>query len=241
MKKYFTILIILLIICICSGGFAIYKISEEKSEINEAEIFSSEFLEYSPDDYFTDNYTYQDIYNNFMPDLEKMRSINSDVVGWLYIPITNINYPVLKGEDNSYYLTHSVSKKYSAAGSVFLDKRGINDKNTIIYGHNMGRASNVMFHDVTNFSDENYFENVKSGYYIDEDGITELNIFAYSLTEPQTEFYNDEVSLDFIKGNAINYREPQQGILFTLSTCAYDYNDARGILNCMGNVVYSKN
>lgn len=241
MKKYFTILITLLIICIGVGSFAVYKIIEEKREVLEAETLSSEFLQYSPAEYFENNYTYKEIYNVFLPKLEKMKNINSDVIGWLYIPLTNINYPVLLGEDNYYYLTHSLNNEYSAAGSVFVDKRGINDSNTIIYGHNMGKSSNVMFHDITNFYDVNYFEKVKAGYFIDKSGITELNIFAYSLTKPQTEFYNDEVSLDYIKNNSINYREPQEGNLFTLSTCAYDYKDARGILSCMGNMVYSEN
>lgn len=240
MKKYFAILITLLIICICIGSFAVYKVIEEKREVAEAESLSSEFLQYSPVDYFKGDYTYKDIYNNFKPKLEEMKSINSDVIGWLYIPVTNINYPVLQGEDNSYYLTHSVSNKYSAAGSVFIDKRGINNSNTIIYGHNMGRSSNVMFHDITNFADADYFDKVKVGYFIDENGITELSIFAYSLTSPQTEFYNDDVSIDFIKEKAINYREPKEGNLFTLSTCAYDYKDARAILSCVGNMVYSE-
>lgn len=241
MKKYFVILITLFIICIGVGAFSVYKIIEEKKEVLEAEKLSSEFLQYSPAEYFENSYSYKEIYNNFFPMLEKMKSINSDVIAWLYIPATNINYPVLQGQDNSYYLTHSVSNKYSAAGSVFVDKRGINESNTIIYGHNMGRASNVMFHDITNFSDTAYFKNVKVGYIIDESGITELSIFAYSLTSPQTEFYNDVVSFEFIKENSINYREVQEGKLFTLSTCAYDYNNARGVLNCMGNRVYSEN
>lgn len=239
MKKYFILLIVLLVICISTGGYALYKICAENSEIAEAESLSAEFEIYSPIIEQGDNY--EEIFSDFMPKLMQMRSINSDVIGWIYIPSTNINYPLLQGKDNEYYLTHSVNNKYSAAGSLFVDRRGINDSNTIIYGHNMGRSSNVMFHDVTNFSDANYFEKVKTGYFIDENGITELNIFAYSLTKPQTEFYNDEVSLDFIKEKSINYREPQKGNLFTLSTCAYDYNDARGILNCMGKLVYCKN
>lgn len=239
MKRYFMLLIALLLVCMSIGGYALYKIYTENSEIEEAENLSAEFDAYSP--IIEEEKTYEEIFSDFMPKLTQMQGINSDVIGWIYIPLTNINYPLLQGKDNSYYLTHSVNNKYSAAGSLFVDKRGINDYNTIIYGHNMGRASNVMFHDITNFVDSSYFEKVKKGYMIDEHGLYELDIFAYSLTKPKTEFYNDKVSLDFIKEHSVNYREPSGSILFTLSTCAYDYDDARGILNCMGNMVYSVN
>lgn len=239
MKKYLLLLVLLFVLCLCAGSFAIYKIYCESSEVAEAEGLSTEFEIYSP---VVDNaQSYEDIYNDFVPKLQLMRKINADVTGWLYIPSTNISYPLMLCDDNEYYLTHSASKKYSAAGSLFVDKRGFNSGNTIIYGHNMGRASNVMFHDITNFADRSYFESVKDGYLINEEGITRLGIFAYSLTKPQTEFYNDYVSLEFISENALNYREPQEGGLFTLSTCAYDYKNARAVLNCTGNLVYSAN
>ncbi len=240
MKKSTIILTVLLTVCMCIGGFSLYKIHMEHTEIAGAEAQAAEYASYSPSTYFNNKNTYEDIYTAFMPELRKLKEINQDVAGWLYIPSTNIDYPVLQGRDNSYYLTHTVNGSYSPAGSVFVDARGFGGGNTVIYAHNMGRSSNIMFHDITNFYDINYFEKVKTGYFIDERGITELNIFAYSLTKPQTELYNDEVSLDFIKEQSINYREPSEGSLFTLSTCAYDYENARGILNCMGNMVYSE-
>lgn len=239
MKKCFIFLITLLIICVSTGGYALYKICAENSEIAEAESLSAEFDKYSP--VIDQGNTYEKIFSDFIPKLTQMKSVNSDVIGWIYIPSTNINYPLLQGKDNEYYLTHSVNNKYSAAGSVFVDKRGLNENNNVIYAHNMGRSSNVMFHDITNFADNSYFNKISKGYIITAEGIIELSIFAYSLTKPQTEFYYDSVSVDFIKTNSINYREPSEGRLFTLSTCAYDYNDARGVLSCMGNVVYSGN
>ena len=73
-------------------------------------------------------------------DFSQLIKQNDDTVGWLYINGTNINYPFVQGEDNSYYLTHSFDKKKSWAGWIFGDYRNNMDNlktNTIIYGHNV--------------------------------------------------------------------------------------------------------
>ncbi len=79
-------------------------------------------------------------------DFPKLKQDNADVVGWLTIENTKIDYPVVQAKDNSYYLNHSFLKKENEAGSIFLDYR--NDlenikKNTIIYGH--ARVDGSMF------------------------------------------------------------------------------------------------
>jgi sortase B len=241
MKKTIFFLIILFCFCLGIAGYALYKISNERAEVSEAERLSREYEQYSPAEYFTGGEDYSAIYDSFMPSLTALQEINPQVTGWIYIPATHIDYPLLQGEDNSYYLTHTPDGSYSVAGAIFTDKRSLdgNRQNTVIYGHNMGRSSNIMFHDITNFVDPSWFEKVQTGYIITEDGVTELSIFAYSLTKPQTEYYYDEVGVDFIKQNAINYREPKtEGSMYTLSTCAYDYKDARAVLSCMGELVW---
>ena len=74
-----------------------------------------------------------------------LKRTNPNVVGWLKVNGTNINYPFVQGSDNKYYLTHSFNKSYNAAGWVFLDYRsnGTNNKNTIIYAHS--RPDKTMF------------------------------------------------------------------------------------------------
>ena len=74
-----------------------------------------------------------------------LKKTNPDVVGWLKVNGTNINYPFVQANDNKYYLTHSFNKSYNAAGWVFLDYRNnnTNNKNTIIYAH--GRTDKTMF------------------------------------------------------------------------------------------------
>ena len=78
-------------------------------------------------------------------DFNVLKRTNSDVVGWVKVNGTNINYPFVQANDNKYYLTHSFNKSYNAAGWVFLDYRNnnTNNKNTIIYAH--GRTDKTMF------------------------------------------------------------------------------------------------
>ncbi len=233
MKKILIISAVLVFICICIGCFGLFKIYSEKKEIETAEELSGQFSQYSPAKYFDGKITYSQIYQKFMPELKKMQIINPQVIGWIYIPDSNINYPVLQGSDNSFYLTHAVNGEYSAAGSVFVDKRGLESENTVIYGHNMGKYSNVMFHDITNFSDKVWFDTVQTGYLITNDCFYKLNIFSYTLTLPQTPIYGENADMEYIKENAVYYREPSQGRLFNLSTCAYDYANARAVLSCI--------
>ncbi len=85
---------------------------------------------------------------------------NSEVVGWINVPGTNINYPFVKHSNNSYYLHHSFDKRWNDAGWIFLDYRNdINelDANTIIYGH--GRLDGTMFGSLRDTLTEDWFAN----------------------------------------------------------------------------------
>ncbi len=73
-------------------------------------------------------------------DFEKLKKINSDVIGWIEINETYINYPILQGKEDEYYLRRDIYKKHSTAGSIFVDcttKPDFSDENTIIFGHNL--------------------------------------------------------------------------------------------------------
>ncbi len=73
-------------------------------------------------------------------DFAGLRKINPDVIGWLYYPALDISYPILKGEDNDYYLHHTIEKKKNFSGSIFMEAKNSSsfaDCHTVIYGHNM--------------------------------------------------------------------------------------------------------
>ena len=72
--------------------------------------------------------------------LKNLRETNPDVIGWISIPGTVIDYPIVQTDNNDYYLDHSITGTYLKSGSIFVDYRNESDwsdKNTIIYGHNL--------------------------------------------------------------------------------------------------------
>lgn len=86
------------------------------------------------------------------------RAINTDVIGWIKISNTNVDYPVVRSHDNVDYLTQNAKKEASKAGAIFLDYRcGTNDSHVIIYGHNMSK-SKIMFAQVTNYSNRSFYD-----------------------------------------------------------------------------------
>lgn len=75
-------------------------------------------------------------------DWEYLKSINEDIIGWIEIENTEINYPILQDNDNLYYLKHNYLKKYNSNGSIFtLDINPFNDNETLLYGHNMSNGT----------------------------------------------------------------------------------------------------
>ena len=83
--------------------------------------------------------------------LQELCEINDEVYGWIRVEGTSINYPVVLGEDNEFYLTHAYNGEYLRSGTIFADYRSSdesvsNNWNTVLYGHNM--ANGTMFADV---------------------------------------------------------------------------------------------
>ena len=106
---------------------------------------------------------------------------SSSVVGWLKIYDTNINYPLVQGKDNDYFLSRNYKGEYATAGSAFLDYRNsynFSDNITIIYGHRMGYGK--MFSDVTRFSDKKYFETHEGGKLLTKTGSFDLDIVLFA-------------------------------------------------------------
>lgn len=112
-------------------------------------------------------------------DLNALREINSDVVGWLTIPDTEVSYPIVQTEDNSYYLNHTWKKENSSVGGIFLECKNpadLSSFNTIIYGHNMRNGS--MFGTLKDYMNEEYWEEHPSVYIVTDDGVYRYDIFA---------------------------------------------------------------
>ena len=102
-----------------------------------------------------------------MMPFEDLQKINADVLGWLTIYDTNIDYPLVQAEDNEYYLNHNPKREPEGSGSLFLDYRNaknFTDFNTIIFGHHM--AHHEMFGDLDQFLDEDYWDKHEYGNLI---------------------------------------------------------------------------
>ena len=91
---------------------------------------------------------------------KQMAAINPDIYAWIYIPDTNVNYPVAQStEDDNFYLDHDVYKNYSFPGTIYsqaCNSISFNDRVTLLYGHNMLNGS--MFATLHNFSDKTFFD-----------------------------------------------------------------------------------
>lgn len=235
-----------MLIAAAGAVYGVYGILSEREEVRVAETASAVFEQYSPfaaerPEPSDGNEDCERLFEDFSEKLSEMKKKNSDVIGWIYIPETHIDYPVVWCGNNDRYLTHAADGSASAAGAVFVDAVGMGNRNTVIYGHNMGRASSVMFHDITNFADKAWFDKVPYGYLVTGDEVLRLDIFAYALTYAETPFYSSEPDIDFIEQNAMYFRAPgNTERLFTLSTCAYDRRDARALLMAAGTAVWPK-
>lgn len=144
-------------------------------------------------------------------DFASLQAINPDIVAWLRIPGV-LEYPVARGEDNSYYLNHTVQKTYNIAGSIFLDyrnERDFSDSKNIIYGHNMKDGS--MFHVLRNYQDIDFFqEHTDMEVYLPDGRSLNYQITACEQVPADSEIYQIE------RGYAEDSKENE----IILSTCS---------------------
>ncbi|MGG7161213.1 class B sortase [Clostridium baratii] len=221
MKKVINVVLILAII------FSLYKVISKVVDYKESKNTYEKVREVKNNS------------NNFSEELIK---INEDYKMWLEVPNTNIDYPVVQGEDNDFYLNHDFDKKKSSSGAIFIDyKNNIDkDKNIIIYGHNMKNKS--MFQNLMKFKDEEFWkENNKIILTIDGKRY-EYEIFSSYISNAKdidlkTNFENDDEYLkyiDDIKKRSIFHRDmniKSNDRIITLSTCSYEKDDARMIIH----------
>ena len=243
--NFTTIRYILIVIIISSllgyglNQYNIFKSSEQIDHINDNlnDIVESttrvESIEQPAES--SNNIDYQNpYYQKFSEVISVLRETNPDTVGWLHVPNTTVNYPVVQSTNNSYYLTHDFNKNPNSLGWVFMDYRNnSNDlnKNTILYGHNIARAK-LMFGDLKRTLDADWYQN-KNNQYITFNTITgnkRWRIFSIYKVQATNDylynsFGNDDAFLSFV--NKMKERsiydfgvniKPTDKIL-TLSTC----------------------
>jgi len=174
---------------------------------------------------------------------EKMTKINPEVLGWLTVYGTNVDYPVLQAADNEKYLVADSQGDYSLSGSIFLDYRNNSsfaDFNSVIYGHHM--AFHAMFGDISEFKEKVFFDGHAYGnLYFDckNHGIeffafVETDAFLTKLYEPAVEgeqerqAYLDEIFQKALYVRSVDISPADHLVL--LSTCTEDVTNGRQIL-----------
>ena len=174
-------------------------------------------------------------------DFSELLKTNKDTKGWIQIEGTNINYPFVQTDNNSYYLTHSFNKSYNEAGWVFMDYRNDIknfDKNTIIYAH--GRWDNTMFGTLKNVFKNNWLDN-PSNFIIKlstpyENTLWQVfSVYKIKTTDDYINVYfknNDEYKefLDMISNRSMHdFNTPvtTDDDILTLSTC---YNESEKVV-----------
>ena len=182
--------------------------------------------------------------------VKKLQEINTDIVGWIQIEGTNINYPVLQGEDNEYYLNHNYKKQKTEKGSIFLDKSynwDIESNNLIIYGHNL--VNGQMFKDLLKYSKEEFFEQHKTIRFTTAEADKEYEIISvfkskvYNKTEKNVFRYYDFINSKSEKEYNNFVKQAKEASLYdtkntaeygdnliTLITCAYHIDDGRFVV-----------
>ena len=173
---------------------------------------------------------------------DMLLDINSDVVGWIYLEDSKINFPVVQGDDNAEYLYWLINGEYNSAGTPFVDYRNeadFSDRNTVIYGHNMNNGT--MFADLHKYTDQEYYNSHPVIQLLTPQGNYTLEIFAGYITGLdadawQLSFESDEEFEEWLeeaqeKSAFVSSVIPTvEDRVVTLSTCSSSANKTRFVL-----------
>lgn len=217
---------ILLIIFICTffiSGYILlnWYINTEKSNITYEQL-GKQVISQEEKVENSDNVEKENII-----DFEQLNNINSDVVAWINIDGTNINYPVVKTTDNNYYLNKNFYKENDICGSIFLDYRSnITDKNIVMFGHNIKRG--YMFSDLEKIAKGEMGNNINITVYTQEK-IMSFDVFSSYIIEPEDIAIDTRINEENLSEFKQNMKKRSQknfegeylnsNQILTLSTC----------------------
>lgn len=165
--------------------------------------------------------------------------ITNDMAGWLTIDGTNIDYPVMQGNDNNAYLYMDPFGKYSLTGSIFLDSRSspdFSDEYSVIYGHHMDYGK--MFGALDDFLNETYLKQHAAGTLMvgrNAEKVYELECFASMKVSAKEKIVFDmkqEQIRQFIHDNAAVLTHEDDSRILALSTCADANSVTRVVVFC---------
>lgn len=174
-------------------------------------------------------------------DWEALRGTNPDVIAWIRLEDSNIDYPIVQGSDNDYYLHTRFDGTAAGSGTLFADYRTespFEQFNTVVYGHHMKDGS--MFGNLKKFRDIEYAERHRRFSLFTPNGKYDLDLVAFLNCPYDSLIYDVNVSgkskdryLKWIKDNSeyiTDVTVDENDRLVILSTCAYEYEGARYVV-----------
>ena len=258
-KTVKTLIIILIIIFIGVFLFSGYKIystlheyhvaEKQYDDLSSAYVKANSNTSASPTPTDEDEeIVFDDEISPVEVDFDALLEQCSDVAGWLYCPDTRINYPVTQTDDNMLYLHHLITGEYNASGTLFIEcmcPPNFGADNTIIYGHHMNDGS--MFASLESYKYQNYYDEHPVMYINTPTYNYRLDLFAGFTTESDSDVYaisfgSDEEYqqwLDEVISQSTfttDVKVTPKDKIVTLSTCSYDYDDARYVV--LGKLTY---
>lgn len=221
------IIYMILLFVLIYSGIKIFKWYKDKTNNNKIaeQIKSTVIVEDKNKDENKEEYTV---------DFNKLKEQNNETVAWIKVNNTNVEYPVVRATNNSFYLNHSFDKSKNSAGWIFADyknKFDNTDKNIVIYGHNMRDDS--MFGSLKNILNSDWYnneENTNIALYTENEKYIYKVFSIYKIESEdyyiKTEFSNDNEFEKFIKTlkkrsiKNFNIDISKEDSILTLSTCA---------------------
>ena len=183
------------------------------------------------------------------PSFDELLAINEDVVGWVTLDNTNIDYPVLQGEDNLEYFNKDIFGNFSLGGSIYLDSRNdpnFEDDYSLLYGHFMERGR--MFGDLELYREERFFENNQTGSLMTPEEVYDLEIYATLVVGATDEeifnptMWNENLEdlMEFANENALYINEAaiegnEKPKVLAFTTCTTEFTDARTVVLAIMN------
>lgn len=166
-----------------------------------------------------------------------------DYRGWIKINNTNIDYSIVQGKDNSFYLDKDINKNYLSSGSIFMNylNHGFNDENTVLFGHHM--RNKTMFAQLKKYKEKEFFYGDNDIVIeIENDKVLKYKVFSAYVTDSKdnyikTNFDDKDQYKEFLEDikNKSQYKSDidvnENDKIITLSTCSYEFNDARMVVH----------
>ncbi len=231
--KVKDLLIILLIFTFVSSFAMVVYLFHSREDAREIEKLQNSYKKVDEkSEIANDNFKNIDIMNKI--DNLKKEFNNTDIIGTINIYGTNINTPIVQGNDNSFYLSHSIDKSENILGSVYLDYHNtLSDKVLIFYGHN-SRSLKPLFHDLEKFLDEAFFQENNKINLVTENGDNIYEIFSVMVVPKNDTIHaitlfesNDEYleHLKYLKASSKFYTDTyltSDDEIIVLQTCYYN-------------------